>query len=211
MVTSGWSLGQRPYSRSPFPPVFSRTHPRCFLRRIELAEEVGVKLEVHEAGSFIVDGNRELIGQALSNVVDNAIKYSAGSSETPAVRVTIERKDREISLKVADNGPGIPDKNDRDRATERFVRLEQSRSQPGSGLGLSLAEAVMKFHGGRLELLPGDPGLTEALLEAGNAWLAAGESGKAAAAWEKTVAAAPKDSALRERLVEFFTACVRTP
>ena len=124
------------------------------------AEEVGVKLEAPGAGNFIVDGNRELIGQALSNVVDNAIKYSAGSSETPAVRVTIERKGGEISLKVADNGPGIPDKNDRDRATERFVRLEQSRSQPGSGLGLSLAEAVMKFHGGRLELLPGDPGLT---------------------------------------------------
>ena len=119
-----------------------------------------MKLEAPGAGSFIVDGNRELIGQALSNVVDNAIKYSAGSSETPVVRVTIERKGGEISLKVADNGPGIPDKNDRDRATERFVRLEQSRSQPGSGLGLSLAKAVMKFHGGRLELLPGDPGLT---------------------------------------------------
>jgi signal transduction histidine kinase len=124
------------------------------------AEEVGVKLEAPGAGDFIVDGNRELIGQALSNVVDNAIKYSADSSETPVVRVTIDRKGGEISLKVADNGPGIPDQSDRDRATERFVRLEQSRSQPGSGLGLSLAKAVMKFHGGRLELLQGDPGLT---------------------------------------------------
>ena len=124
------------------------------------AEEVGVKLEAPGAESFIVDGNRELIGQALSNVVDNAIKYSAGSSETSVVRLTIERQRGEISLKVADNGPGIPDQNDRDRATERFVRLEQSRSQPGSGLGLSLAKAVMKFHSGRLELLPGDPGLT---------------------------------------------------
>jgi signal transduction histidine kinase len=107
----------------------------------------------------MIDGNRELIGQALSNVVDNAIKYSAGTKE-PAVRVTVEKTDGEISLKVADNGPGIPDQTDRDRATERFVRLEQSRSQPGSGLGLSLAKAVTKFHGGRLELLPGEPGLT---------------------------------------------------
>jgi signal transduction histidine kinase len=126
------------------------------------AEELGVKLEASVDGSFMVDGNRELIGQALSNVVDNAIKYSAGADE-PIVRVSVERMDGEISLKVADNGPGIPDQTDRDRATERFVRLEQSRSQPGSGLGLSLAKAVMKFHGGRLELLPGEPGLTVAM------------------------------------------------
>lgn len=123
------------------------------------AEEVGVMVEAPVAESFMVDGNRELIGQALSNVVDNAIKYSAGAEE-PVVRVTVERKDGEIILKVADNGPGIPDQTDRERATERFVRLEQSRSQPGSGLGLSLAKAVMTFHGGRLELLPGSPGLT---------------------------------------------------
>jgi signal transduction histidine kinase len=127
------------------------------------AEEVGVTLEAPAAGSFLIDGNRELIGQALSNVVDNAIKYSSGATDAPAVRVTIERKAGEISLKVSDNGPGIPDQTDRDRATERFVRLEQSRTQPGSGLGLSLAKAVMKFHGGRLELLPGDPGLTVAM------------------------------------------------
>jgi signal transduction histidine kinase len=123
------------------------------------AEEVGVRLEAPVTGSFMVDGNRELIGQALSNVVDNAIKYSAGT-DARAVRVTVEKKHGEVSLKVADNGPGIPDQADRDRATERFVRLEQSRSQPGSGLGLSLAKAVMKFHRGRLELLPGNPGLT---------------------------------------------------
>ncbi|MEQ1942292.1 HAMP domain-containing sensor histidine kinase [Mesorhizobium sp. VNQ89] len=124
------------------------------------AEEVGVTLEAPAAGSFVVDGNRELIGQALSNIVDNAIKYSASSSEKAKVGVTIDEKAGEISIKVADNGPGIPDENDRARATERFVRLERSRTQPGSGLGLSLAKAVMKFHGGRLELLPGNPGLT---------------------------------------------------
>jgi len=127
------------------------------------AEEVGVTLQAPAGGSFVVNGNRELIGQALSNIVDNAIKYSAGSAENALVRVTVEQKNGETTLKVADNGPGIPDQTDRDRATERFVRLEQSRSQPGSGLGLSLAKAVMKFHGGRLELLPGDPGLTVAM------------------------------------------------
>ncbi|TGQ50364.1 MULTISPECIES: sensor histidine kinase, partial [unclassified Mesorhizobium] len=77
-----------------------------------------------------------------------------------AVRVALERTHGEIRLSVADNGQGIPDDADRARATERFVRLEKSRSQPGSGLGLSLAKAVMTFHYGRLDLLPGNPGLS---------------------------------------------------
>lgn len=128
-----------------------------------VAEECGVELEAPATGAFEVDGNRELIGQALSNIVDNAIKYSADGTDKPVVRVSIERVDGEVRLRVSDNGPGIPDQHDRERATERFVRLEQSRSQPGSGLGLSLAKAVMKFHGGRLELLPGDPGLSVAM------------------------------------------------
>ncbi|MBZ9872686.1 HAMP domain-containing histidine kinase [Mesorhizobium sp. BR1-1-9] len=125
-----------------------------------VAEEAGVSLEAAIDGAFLVDGNRELIGQALSNIVDNAIKYSTDSTSKPAVRVTLERTHGEIRLAVADNGQGIPDDADRARATERFVRLEKSRSQPGSGLGLSLAKAVMTFHYGRLDLLPGNPGLS---------------------------------------------------
>jgi signal transduction histidine kinase len=124
------------------------------------AEEVGVALEAKVAGEFVVEGNRELIGQALSNIVDNAIKYSAGTTEKPVVRVALEKKAGEVRLTVTDNGQGIPDDADRQRATERFVRLEHSRTQPGSGLGLSLAKAVMTFHGGRLDLLPADPGLS---------------------------------------------------
>ncbi|UCI32698.1 sensor histidine kinase [Mesorhizobium sp. B4-1-4] len=125
-----------------------------------VAEEAGVSLEAEVNGAFVVNGNRELIGQALSNVVDNAIKYSADSTSKPAVRVTLERTHGEIRLCVADNGQGIPDDADRARVTERFVRLEKSRSQPGSGLGLSLAKAVMTFHSGRLDLLSGNPGLS---------------------------------------------------
>jgi signal transduction histidine kinase len=125
-----------------------------------VAEELGVKLEADAEGAFPVTGNRELIGQALSNIVDNAIKYTAGAATAPArVKVSLARQGNETVLSVADNGPGIPDPVDRERATERFVRLEKSRSQPGSGLGLSLAKAVMKFHGGRLDLVPADPGL----------------------------------------------------
>ncbi|ESY97737.1 ATP-binding protein [Mesorhizobium sp. LNHC209A00] len=128
-----------------------------------VAEEAGVSLDTDVNGVFVVDGNRELIGQALSNIVDNAIKYSTDSTSKPAVRVKLERTHGEIRLSVTDNGQGIPDDADRARATERFVRLEKSRSQPGSGLGLSLAKAVMTFHYGRLDLLPGNPGLSVAM------------------------------------------------
>ncbi len=125
-----------------------------------LAEESGVALEAGPMQATTISGNRELIGQALSNIVDNAIKYSADAEAGPRVCVGLERADGEIRLSVTDNGHGIPDAEDRVRATERFVRLEKSRSQPGSGLGLSLAGAVMKFHGGRLDLLSADPGLS---------------------------------------------------
>ena len=122
------------------------------------AEEVGVALVAETAGKAIVHANRELVGQALSNVVDNAIKYSQGASGSPRVVVALAGRERGFVLSVTDNGPGIP-QEDRERATERLVRRERSPSQPGSGLGLSLAKAVMKFHKGRLELTGADPGL----------------------------------------------------
>lgn len=125
-----------------------------------VAEEACVAIETAVEGDFAVNGNRELIGQALSNIVDNAIKYSTDATDKPTVRVTLERVVGEIRLSVTDNGHGIPDDADRARATERFVRLEKSRSQPGSGLGLSLAKAIMTFHNGRLDLLPVNPGLS---------------------------------------------------
>ena len=70
-------------------------------------------------------------------------------------------------IAVKDNGPGIPEE-ERERATERFVRLEQSRTQPGSGLGLSLAKAVMEFHRGRLELSGRNPGLSVRMIFPGD-------------------------------------------
>ena len=127
------------------------------------AEEVGVSLRAEGSETAMLSVNRELIGQALSNVVDNAIKYSAGTSEAPEVVVSLSRTGVETTLRIRDNGPGIPEE-DRERATERFVRLEHSRTQPGSGLGLSLAKAVMEFHGGRLELADASPGLSVAMI-----------------------------------------------
>ena len=91
----------------------------------------------------------------LAFVQEGRVVACLFASRTP---VALSRGQGEIRLEVADNGPGIAEK-DRERVTERFVRLEASRSQPGSGLGLSMAKAAMRFHGGRLELANRDPGL----------------------------------------------------
>ncbi len=123
-----------------------------------VAEEAGVELTAGGIAEANVQGNRELIGQALSNIVDNAIKYSAVVDGGGKVELSLRRDGQHSVIRIADNGPGIPEE-DRARAVERFVRLEKSRSQPGSGLGLSLAEAVMKFHGGDLQLSDNRPGL----------------------------------------------------
>jgi hypothetical protein len=128
-----------------------------------LADQKGIALKVEADAPAKVKGNRELVSQALANLVDNAIKYTAppagavnGAKPEIVVRA-LEDGDR-ILLTVADGGPGIPEA-DRARVVERFVRLEQSRSHPGSGLGLSLASAVARLHGGELTLADNQPGL----------------------------------------------------
>ncbi len=128
-----------------------------------LADQKGIALKVEADAPAKVKGNRELVSQALANLVDNAIKYAAphdkAANGAPAeILVRALNEGDRILLTVADSGPGIPEA-DRGRAVERFVRLEQSRSQPGSGLGLSLASAVARLHGGELTLSDNAPGL----------------------------------------------------
>ncbi|GIK80826.1 MAG: HAMP domain-containing protein [Pseudorhodoplanes sp.] len=127
-----------------------------------LAEERGLALRVEAEGPIPVHGSRELISQALANLVDNAIKYSTGTERAEggemAVVIHASTEGEQVLLTVADRGPGIPEEL-RGRAVERFTRLEQSRSLPGSGLGLSLAAAVARLHGGELRLQDNDPGL----------------------------------------------------
>lgn len=127
-----------------------------------VAEEKGIALKVDAPVAALVRGNRELVSQALANLVDNAIKYGAPDGKANGVPAEIIVKaanlGEHIMLSVADRGPGIPDA-DRGRVVERFVRLEQSRSAPGSGLGLSLASAVARLHGGELKLDDNSPGL----------------------------------------------------
>jgi signal transduction histidine kinase len=139
-----------------------------------LAEDDGMTLQV-KAVSTPLHGNRELISQALANLVENAIKYgkpvaaaqplSAGvvaATASKEILIEARRDGDQVLLSVTDHGPGIPEA-DRNRAVERFVRLEASRTQPGSGLGLSLASAVATLHGGELRLADAHPGLAAIL------------------------------------------------
>jgi signal transduction histidine kinase len=117
------------------------------------AEEAGLSLHTRTEPGLVVHGNRELMAQALANLVDNAVKHGDGQIE-----IVAEGTGDRVRLVVADQGPGIEAK-DRGRVLERFVRLESSRTRPGSGLGLSLANAIARLHGGMLELADNAPGL----------------------------------------------------
>ena len=119
------------------------------------AEEKGVVIvtELDEEASF--SGDRNLLFQMVANLIDNAVKYTFDGT---SVRVTAIRQRDSIIITVADSGPGVPGE-DYGRMTERFVRLDPSRSLPGSGLGLSLVEVVVDLHQGVLQFSDNVPGL----------------------------------------------------
>jgi signal transduction histidine kinase len=133
-----------------------------------LAEDDGMTLKVRTAPAPI-HANRELISQALANLVENAIKYGKPadgpvvSLEARQILIEALREGDSVLLRVTDHGAGIPE-SERRHAVERFVRLDSSRSQPGSGLGLSLASAVATLHGGELRLGDASPGLVATLV-----------------------------------------------
>lgn len=114
-----------------------------------VAEEADLGLSADIEPDVHINGNRELVGQALFNLIDNAIKYTSG--EGTCVSVSLKRDDDSAVLCVSDDGTGIPEDKFED-AVKRFVRLDESRSKPGTGLGLSMVSAVAALHGGRLEL-----------------------------------------------------------
>jgi signal transduction histidine kinase len=128
-----------------------------------VAEERGIALKAQAADPIIIHGDRQLLGQALANLIDNALKYGApsagaGNGYAPEVDVQADASGGVARIVVSDRGPGVPD-TERDRVLSRFVRLEESRSEPGSGLGLSLVAAVARLHGGKLRLEDNEPGL----------------------------------------------------
>ena len=127
-------------------------------------EEAGGSLAVAADGEHWVRADRELLAQALANLIDNALKYGAGNASGPEIAVSVGTDDdRQVAIEVADRGCGIPE-TEREHVKQRFVRLEPSRSKPGSGLGLSLVSGIMKLHRGRLELAGNAPGLRARLV-----------------------------------------------
>jgi signal transduction histidine kinase len=136
-----------------------------------VAEEAGIKLAVAAPPGLCAVVNRELMSQSVANLVDNAIKYTAATgalaaagaavppaTAPPEIGIALARAGDSVEIAVADRGPGIA-AEDRERALQRFVRLEKSRSRPGAGLGLSLVAAVARMHGGTVRLEDNAPGL----------------------------------------------------
>ncbi|MBO9502768.1 HAMP domain-containing sensor histidine kinase [Brevundimonas sp. A19_0] len=131
-------------------------------------EDKGLEFSAEIERGLNIVGNRPFLTQALANIIDNAIKYTP---EGGAVKLRARRRSSgEIEFSVTDTGPGVPEA-DRGRVIERFVRLDNSRTEPGSGLGLALVGAVMEAHGGRIQLDEGPgvfngsgPGLRVALV-----------------------------------------------
>ncbi|MBX9616711.1 MAG: HAMP domain-containing histidine kinase [Caulobacteraceae bacterium] len=132
------------------------------------AEDKGLEFSAEIEKGLMIDGARPFLAQALANVIDNAIKYTPPGG---AVMLRARRRSSgEVEYSVTDTGPGVPEE-DRERVIERFVRLDNSRTEAGSGLGLSLVGAVMEAHAGRIQLDDGPgawggsgPGLRVALV-----------------------------------------------
>lgn len=123
-------------------------------------EGMELKLSISENLSILAD--RQLISQAITNVIDNALKYGRGDVKNKDHKTIIElmvrQKNQYVEIHIADNGEGISEENKK-RVFRRFVRLEESRSKPGSGLGLSMVGAVINAYKGAIRLEDNEPGL----------------------------------------------------
>ncbi|MEM0984622.1 MAG: ATP-binding protein [Pseudomonadota bacterium] len=117
------------------------------------ADAVGLTFRVEKAKTAIVLADRAQLSQALSNLVDNAIKYTPTGGYI-AMHMAVDKDTNKVDLVVIDSGPGIPE-HARDRVVERFVRMDSARTQPGSGLGLALVDIVADVHRGELLLMDG--------------------------------------------------------
>ena len=124
-----------------------------------VAEDEGIVVETAIETGVHLHANRELIGQAMVNLLENAVKYAKPEGEGQGrIAISLRRDGNRVLIEVADNGPGIPVEQ-RSRVLQRFVRLEKSRSEPGSGLGLSLVNAVTGLHGGTFRIEDNAPGV----------------------------------------------------
>jgi signal transduction histidine kinase len=119
--------------------------PACEESNLDFSSQVGRNL--------VILADRDLIGQALANLLDNAVKYTPSGGAIKFLATKSE--DNMIDLTVIDSGPGIAE-SERARAVQRFQRMDSARTLPGSGLGLALVDAVADMHEGKLILLDGD-------------------------------------------------------
>ena len=119
------------------------------------AEDKGGHIRVVDGDPVLVSADRDLLFDAMANLVDNAIKHGRAAG---AVTVAVGRNDGGAVISVADDGPGIP-ADEHQHVFRRFYRLERSRGTPGNGLGLSLVAAVARLHGARIEMFDNAPGL----------------------------------------------------
>jgi signal transduction histidine kinase len=119
------------------------------------AEDKRIWLDATGSERVLVTGDRDLLFDAVGNLVDNAIKHGR---EAGRVSVAVKESDGAAVVSVADDGPGIP-AGECQHVFKRFYRLERSRRTPGNGLGLALVAAVARLHGARIEMLDNAPGL----------------------------------------------------
>lgn len=125
-----------------------------------LAEERGAQLQFDRPSRTVpLFGHRQLLAQAISNLIENAIRYGSVGG---VIRIGLRGDERMIEIEVSDSGPGIPAER-RDEARRRFGRLDSSRSEEGAGLGLALAESIAHLHQGKLLLEDNSPGLRTVL------------------------------------------------
>ncbi|HRJ64335.1 MAG TPA: HAMP domain-containing sensor histidine kinase, partial [Brevundimonas sp.] len=137
--------------RTPDPKVFDAADLAADMAELyePASEDKGLEFSAEIERGLMIEGNQPFLAQALANIIDNAIKYTPTGG---AVMLRARRRSSgEIEYSVTDTGPGVPEE-DRERVIERFVRLDNSRTEAGSGLGLSLVGAVMEAHGGRILL-----------------------------------------------------------
>mgnify|MGYP000859112107 FL=1 len=120
-----------------------------------MTEEGEHSFEAHIERGLDIMGNRQLIAQAITNLLDNAVKYTPSGGH---ITLTASQRGENIHVSVGDNGHGIPP-DKRDDVLKRFVRLDSARSTPGNGLGLSLVSAIVALHNGSLQLHDNKPGL----------------------------------------------------
>ncbi|TGX53957.1 HAMP domain-containing histidine kinase [Sphingomonas gei] len=125
-----------------------------------LATTVGVEIALRCPPGIFLQGDRVLLARAVSNLIDNGLKYGA---EGGAILLEASRRGGDVELSVSDRAGGIPGHRRQD-ALRKFGRLDDARSTPGSGLGLTLVSAVASLHGGSFELQDNGPGLRATLM-----------------------------------------------